>query len=77
MVLKQGLIVTGIGVAVGLPAAIGGSRLVSSLLYEVSPFDLPTLAASTTILALTGVLAGCWPARRAARLNPSQTLRCD
>jgi hypothetical protein len=41
------LLVTSIGVAIGLPAAIGGSRLVSSLLWEVSPFDVPTLAAST------------------------------
>ena len=77
MVLKQSLLVTAIGVLIGLPMAIAGSRLVSSLLYEVSPSDPPTLAVSTAVLALTGLVAGWWPARRAARLDPSRTLRFE
>ena len=77
MVLKQSLIVTAIGMAIGLPAAIAGSRLVSSLLFEVSPSDPWTLAASAAVLAVTGVVAGWWPARRAARLDPARTLRFE
>ena len=77
MVLRESLRVTTIGVLIGLPAAIAGSRLIGSLLFEVSPSDPPTLAVSAAVLALTGALAGWWPARRAARLDPSSTLRCE
>ena len=77
MVLKESLIVTALGMAVGLPAAIAGTRLIGSLLFEVSPADPLTLAASAGILALTGIVAGWWPARRAAMLDPSRTLRYE
>jgi ABC-type antimicrobial peptide transport system permease subunit len=77
MVLRQSLVVTAAGVAIGLPAAIGGSRFVSSLLFEVSPSDPATLVASTLVLALTGLAAGWWPARRAAQLDPSSMLKCE
>ena len=77
MVLKQSLAVTAIGVLVGLPLAIAGSRLISTLLFDVSPSDPATLIVSATVLALTGLLAGWWPARRAARLDPSKTLRFE
>jgi putative ABC transport system permease protein len=77
MVLRESLRVTTIGVLIGLPAAIAGSRLIGSLLFEVSPSDPPTLAVSAAVLALTGASAGWWPARRAARLDPSSTLRCE
>jgi predicted permease len=77
MVMEQSLVVTAIGVLIGLPMAMVGSRLISSLLFEVSPSDAQTLAASATILALTGIAAGWWPARSAARLDPSRTLRYE
>ena len=77
MVLKHGITVTALGVAVGVPLAIVGSRLIRSLLFEVSPTDPAALGASTALLALTGLAAGLWPARRAAKLDPSQTLRFE
>ena len=77
MVLKQSLGVTAVGLLIGLPLAIAGSRLISSLLFQVSPSDPATLIASATVLAVTGLLAGWWPARRAARLDPSKTLRFE
>jgi len=77
MVLKQSLSVTGLGIVIGLPAAIAGSRLVSSLLFEVSPSDPLTLAVSAAVLAAAALLAAWWPARRAARLDPSRALRCE
>jgi predicted permease len=77
MVLKQGVGVIALGVVIGLPMAILGSRLIRSLLYEVSPTDPVMLGASAALLALTGLAAGVWPARRAANLDPSQTLRFE
>jgi predicted permease len=77
MVLKNGIVVTALGVAIGLPVAILGSRLIRGLLFEVSPADPVSLGAATVLLALTGVAAGLWPARRAAKLDPSQTLRFE
>jgi putative ABC transport system permease protein len=77
MVLRHGMIVTALGVAIGLPLAIVGSRLIRGLLFEVSPTDPVALGASTVLLALTGLAAGLWPARRAARLDPSKTLRFE
>ena len=77
MVLKQGITVTALGVAIGLPLAIIGSRLIRGLLFEVSPTDPVALGASTVLLAVTGLAAGLWPARRAAKLDPSQTLRFE
>ena len=77
MVLRNGIIVTALGVAIGLPLAIIGSRLIRGLLFEVSPADPVVLGASAMLLILTGLLAGAWPARRAAKLDPSQALRFE
>ncbi|HVQ15066.1 MAG TPA: FtsX-like permease family protein, partial [Vicinamibacterales bacterium] len=77
MILRQGGLVTLVGVAVGLTAALAGSRLIQSLLYGVGPRD-PAIFVGTT-LALIGIaLLACWlPARRAARLSPLEALRTD
>jgi putative ABC transport system permease protein len=77
MILQEGLAVTGAGIVVGIPLAIVGSRLIASLLFGVSPWDPLTLAVSSTVLAGVGLAAGFWPARRAARLDPARTLRCE
>jgi predicted permease len=77
MVLKEGLVVTGAGLLVGLPVAAAGSRLAAPLLFGVSPWDPTTLAASAGTLMGVALAAGFWPARRAALLDPSRTLRCE
>jgi len=70
-----GLRLTGVGIAVGLAAASVSSRLLGGLLYGVSPTDLATLGA-TPVLVLLVALAGTWiPARNAAALDPSESLR--
>jgi ABC-type antimicrobial peptide transport system permease subunit len=75
MIVSQGALVAGIGIAVGLGAAIAGSRVIESLLYRVSPRD-PLVFVATSTLLFSVALAACWlPARRAARLNPADTLR--
>jgi predicted permease len=75
LILRQGGTVALAGIAVGFSAALAGGRLVESLLYDVSPRD-PGILAATTLMLLGVALLACWlPARRAARINPVETLR--
>jgi ABC-type antimicrobial peptide transport system permease subunit len=77
MIVRQGGVVAVAGIAVGLAAAIAGSRLIGSLLYGVSPRD-PGVFAATTLLLLGVALLACWlPARRAARLSPLEALKAE
>ena len=77
MILRQGGMVTLVGIAVGLAAALAGSRLIQSLLYGVGPRD-PVVFVVTTLALLGIALLACWlPARRAARLSPLEALRTD
>ena len=77
MILRQGGIVTLVGVGVGLAAALAGSRLIQSLLYGVGPRD-PVIFVMTTLALLAIAMLACWlPARRAARLSPLNALRTD
>ena len=75
LIVKQGGLVALVGIAIGLGAALAGSRLVESLLYGVSPRD-PVIFSFTTLMLLGVALLACWvPARRAAHINPVETLR--
>jgi ABC-type antimicrobial peptide transport system permease subunit len=75
LVLRQGLLLAGIGVMVGVLGAFALTRLLSSLLFGVTPTDPVTFAAAPTILLGVAVLA-CWiPARRAAAIDPVRALR--
>jgi predicted permease len=77
LILRQGGIVTLVGIAVGLIAALAGSRLIQSLLYGIGPRD-PAVFVVTTLFLLGIALLACWlPARRAARLSPLEALRTD
>jgi ABC-type antimicrobial peptide transport system permease subunit len=76
-VLKGSLAVVGIGVAVGLIAAIGAGRWLSALLFGVPPYDALILAGAMAALFSTGFLANWLPARRASRVDPMISLRSD
>jgi putative ABC transport system permease protein len=77
MFLRQGLVVAMIGVAVGLAAAVGLSRWLTSFLFEVRPLDLPTYVTVLGVLLVAVALAAYVPARRAAELDPVETLRAE
>lgn len=65
------------GVAVGALLALAGTRALGSLLFGVSPIDLPTLGAAAILLAVVAVAASYVPARSAARTDPMAALRAE
>jgi ABC-type antimicrobial peptide transport system permease subunit len=75
--LRQGLILTLIGAAAGLAAAFGVMRLLSSILFNVSPFDPLTYSVLTAVLLATASVACYLPSRRAASVNPVDALRAE
>jgi len=77
LVLRQGLMLTAVGAAIGLAGGALASRALVTLLFNTSRFDLPTYAGVATVLALVAMFA-CWvPAWRAARVDPAIALRTD
>jgi predicted permease len=77
LILKEVLVLLGIGLVVGLPAALGLGHWARSQLFGVPVADPLTLAAATLGLALAAGLAGYLPARRASRIDPLQALRTE
>ena len=77
MVVRHGAALAGLGLLVGLAAALALSGLLESLLYQVSPTDPPTFAVGLAVLSVVAVLAAALPARRAARTDPMVALRTD
>jgi putative ABC transport system permease protein len=75
LILRDGARTTVIGLAIGLALAAAIGKLVSGLLYQVSPFDPAVLTAAAAILAGAAVLACYVPARRATRIEPIEALR--
>ena len=77
MVLKQGAKLTLVGVAIGIGAAFGLTRLMTHLLFGVAAHDPLTFVAVAALLLLIALLACYIPARRAALVNPMVALRCE
>lgn len=77
MVLRETLVLILLGVAIGVPAAIGAGRLVASQLFGLSVIDPVTLGGATFILTVIAVLAGLLPARKASQVNPLIALRYE
>ncbi|HTH64590.1 MAG TPA: ABC transporter permease [Gemmatimonadales bacterium] len=77
MVVRQGLVLVGIGVMLGSLAAFAATRLIRDLLYGVPPTDGVALSAAAALLALAALVASWIPALRAARLDPVIALRSE
>jgi predicted permease len=77
MFVRHGLMLASIGVVIGLGAAMGLTRLMSSLLFGISPLDPLTYAAGALLLATAAVLASYLPARRASVVDPVDALKAE
>jgi putative ABC transport system permease protein len=77
IVLGQGIKLTLAGLAIGLAAAFGVTRMMTSLLYQVSPTDVPTFAAISVLLLVVAAMACYLPARRASSIEPTRALRYE
>ncbi len=75
MVLREVCVLVAIGLAIGLPTALGTSRFVESFLFDMKPNDPGALALAASVLLSAALLAGYGPARRASRVDPMIALR--
>ena len=77
MVLRGAFWQVGIGLGIGIPAAIGAGYLMASQLFGVKPWNPLLLAGATVLLGLAALVAAVIPARRAASTDPMQALRSE
>ncbi|MEO7082809.1 MAG: ABC transporter permease [Gemmatimonadaceae bacterium] len=77
LIVGQGMMLGGIGIAIGLVGALGVTRFLRTMLFGISPFDSASFVAVSTLLAGIAIVASYVPARRAARIDPVEALRYD
>ena len=77
LVMRQTVVVLGIGSTVGLLLALAASRLIGSLLFGIAPTDPLAIGSALAVLIGVALTASYLPARRAARLDPTQALRYE
>jgi putative ABC transport system permease protein len=77
LVMRDGLVLVGIGLVLGLVTSWAGSRILTGQLYEVRADDPPTFVAVALVLAATAVLACYFPARRATKTDPLVAIRWE
>ncbi len=77
LVLRQGLLLPGLGIGIGLFGAIALIRYLEGMLYGVQPLDPMTYGSVAALFAAVTAIASYLPARRATRIDPMTALRCE
>ncbi|HTF69171.1 MAG TPA: FtsX-like permease family protein, partial [Edaphobacter sp.] len=77
LVMREIVLLAAIGIAVGIPVTLAGSRVVANLLFGLRGTDTASLLGSVVALMLVSIMAGYLPARRAAQVDPMVALRCE
>jgi predicted permease len=77
LVLREGMILAGVGIGVGLVVALGMTRVLRNQLFGITPTDPVTFVVTALLLGAVAMLACYLPARRAARIDPMVALRCE
>jgi ABC-type antimicrobial peptide transport system permease subunit len=77
LVLRETLTLALLGIAIGIPSALAATRLIATMLFGLSPSDLPTITGVSLLLLLVALVAGYLPARRASAIDPMIALRAE
>jgi predicted permease len=77
LILRETFSLISMGIGIGIPAGLGASRLVSSMLFGVKATDTVTIAVCILVMCGVAILAGCIPAYRATKVDPIVALRCE
>ena len=77
IVLRETLVLALVGIAIGIPSALLSTRLIDSMLFGLSPGDLPTITSASLLLLLVALFAGFLPAWRASAVDPAVALRAE
>jgi len=77
MVMREALILVTLGVALGIPAALAATRVISTMLYGLRPTDPLTMTVSASVMIAVAAFAGYLPARRATKVDPMVALRYE
>ncbi|HXA03225.1 MAG TPA: ABC transporter permease, partial [Bryobacteraceae bacterium] len=77
LVMRETLVLIGVGAALGIPAALAATRLTQSLLFGIAPNDPATLAGAALFMGAIALVAGVLPAYRATHVDPVTALRCE
>ncbi|HTE44538.1 MAG TPA: ABC transporter permease [Gemmatimonadaceae bacterium] len=75
LVMSEGVVLCAIGLVVGLAASVGVGRALTAMLVGVRAFDIPTMGATSLLLAMVAIAASVVPARRALRVSPVEAMR--
>jgi predicted permease len=77
LVMKETMLLVAVGMVIGSSAALATTRLISTLLFDLTPNDPATIAVAALLMTVVAALAGYLPARRASRVDPMTALRCE
>ena len=77
MILRESILLLALGLAIGIPVALTSTRILKSLLFDLSPLDPAAIAIAVAAVACMTIAAAWLPARRATRIDPTQALRTE